>query len=364
MNSKKRILGTLVSAGTTLAMLTVVGANVAHADPVPTGNRQIALVGSDTTTPVMNALANDATALAIGGTRMVASFNATGSTTIDTHGGTLPACTAVARPDGSGAGRDAYLASLNANGGAGDGCIQGFRSSSNGSGTYSPSLTYVPFATEAISFAITNVSNFPKNIPLTGTSSIQGYFRCTAPNLVGGTVAYKAMLPQNGSGTRGFWVGADAINYAGAGITVPNSGPVPGAACIENGADENGNVIQEHNGTQVNNSEIVPFSVAQWGSQASGVIGTDVRGATRLGQIDSTNPFADNFSLQRPLFNGFSTALLNQSSPPAGSDAAVIQALFAGSGSQMCSNASAVAIIKRFGLRPAANCGSLTFSVH
>jgi len=363
VNSKK-LLGTLVSAGTTVAMLTVVGVGVAHADPVPTGNRQIAMVGSDTTTPVMNALANDASALAIGGTRMVASFNATGSATIDTHGGTIPACTAVPRPDGSSAGRDAYLASLNANGGAGDGCIQGFRSSSNGSGTFSPSLTYVPYATEAISFAITNVSNFPKNIPLTGTSSIQGFFRCTAPNLVGGTVPYKVMLPQNGSGTRSYWTGSAVVDYAGAGITLPASGPVSGAACIENGADENGVTIQEHNGQQVNNSEIVPFSVAQWGSQASGVITSDVRGATRLGQVNSTNPFSDDFALQRTVFNGFATTLLNQSSPPPGSDAAVLQTLFAGAGSQLCSNASAIAIIKRFGLRVASNCGSLTFSVH
>lgn len=351
----KRTVGVLVGAGTTLTMVTALGAGVAHADPVPAGDRTLAIVGSETTTPVINALANDPAALAIGGTRRVASFNATGSATIDSQGGTDPDCTSITRPNGSSAGRAALLTSLNANGGTGDGCIQGARASSLALAAANPNLVYIPFASEAISYAITNTSNFPKNLTLTGTgaNTLQGYFRCTAPNLISGP--YKAMLPQNGSGTRSYWI--EQMDYAGAGITVPNTGSVPGAACVQNGADENGSLIEEHNGTQVGNSELVPMSVAQWQSQTAGVITADVRGRTRIGQINQTNPFADNFVLQRTVYNVFGQPDVTASNPPAGSVADAIQTLFVGSGSQICSNATAKAIIQRFGLRPVTNCG-------
>jgi ABC-type phosphate transport system substrate-binding protein len=356
VNTKFRMTGALVSAGTTLAILAGLGGGVAHADPSPAGNRLIAMVGSETTTPVINALANDAAALSIGGVRQVASFNATGSATIDTHGGTIPACTAVSRPNGSSAGRAAFLASLT----AGDGCIQGARASSLALAAANPNLTYIPFAKEAISFAITNTSAFSKNLTL---AQVQGYFRCTAGNLFGGGSPYSApnyrsMLPQNGSGTRSYWI--TTMDYAGAGITVPNSGAVSGAACVQNGADENGVLIEEHNGTQVNNFEIVPMSVAQYTSQTSGVIATDVRGATRVGQIDGKNPFASDFGLQRDLYNAFAQSDVEAVNPPAGSVAAAIQTLFKGQTSQLCSGAAALAVVKRFGLYPVSNCGDFT----
>lgn len=341
MNFKKRTKGVLVSAGITMAMVIGLGAGVAHADPVPAGNRTIALVGSETTTPVMDALANDAGALALGGVRQVASFNATGSATIDTHGGTVAACTAVPRPNGSSAGRAALLSSLT----AANGCIQGARSSSNhlSGGTpisTDPNLTFIPFARESISFAITNTSNFSKN--LTNTQLV-AYFNCTAPTTL---FSYKSMLPQNGSGTRSYWIGE---MYPGQ--TIPNSGPISGKTCVQNGADEGGAVIEEHDGRQVNNTEIVPMSVAQWSSQTSGVI-TDVRGATRVGQIGSTNPFADDFAKQRDLYNVFAQSDVDAVSPAAGSVADTIQKLFVGPTAQICTNTTALAIIQRFGLRP------------
>ncbi|MBA3744026.1 hypothetical protein [Sporichthya sp.] len=356
MNTKFRTFGALVSAGTTLAIVAGLGAGVAHADPSPAGDRPIAMVGSETTTPVINALANDASALAIGGVRQVASFNATGSATIDTHAGTIPACTAITRPNGSSAGRTAFLASLT----AADGCIQGARASSLSLGATTPDLVYIPFGRESITFAITNTSAFGKNLTM---AQMRGFFRCTSANLLGGgspysTPNYRAMLPQNGSGTRSYWIGADAIDYAGAGITVPNSGPVPGAACVQNGADENSTLIEEHNGSQVNNFEIVPMSVAQWTSQTSGVISTDVRGSTRLGQLDSKNPFATDFGLQRDVYNVFSATDIDAATPTALQQS--IQTLFKGASSQICTNAASVAIIKRFGLFTVSNCGDTT----
>lgn len=330
MNLKNLKTGSAVSAGI-LAMVTVLGAGVAHADPVPaTPERPIAMVGSETTTPVINALANDATALSIGGVRQVASFNATGSATINTHA-SLPACASINRPNGSNAGRTALLNSLT----AGDGCIQASRSSSLNLAAANPNLVYIPFASEAITFAISNTSSLPKNLTL---AQLQGFFRCTNPG------TYKAMLPQSGSGTRSYWI---EEMYVGG--TLPS--PVP--ACIQNGTDENGSLIEEHNGSQVNNTEIVPMSVAQWSSQTSGVIGADVRGVTRLGQVDARNPFAENFSLQRPLYNVIPESALT------GTDSVSVatRTVFAGPSALICGNA-ADAIILRYGLRLVNDCGN------
>lgn len=332
MISKNRKLGSLVGAGI-MAMVTVLGVGVASADPVPAGNRTIALVGSETTTPVMNALANDAAALAISGTRAVASFNATGSATIDTHPGTA-ACAAITRPNGSGAGRTALLNSLT----AGDGCIQAARSSSLSLAAATPNLVYVPFAQESITYAISSTSFLPKTMTL---AQVQGYFRCTNPNPAQGP--YKAMLPQPGSGTRNYWI---EQMYTGGAL------PSPVPACIQNGTDENGSVIEEHNGSQVNNFEIVPMSAAQWGSQVASVITPDVRGATRLGQIANTNPFASNFALQRTVYNVIPESVLTDSD----ATSVATKTVFAGAGALVCSNASDT-IVLRFGLRLASNCG-------
>jgi ABC-type phosphate transport system substrate-binding protein len=327
-NSKRRI-GVPLGAGI-MASVTFLGTGLAAAEPVPaTPERPVALVGSETTTPVMNAVANDATALSVGTTRQVASFNATGTATINTHA-SLPACSAIARPNGSSAGRAALLASLN----AANGCIQAARSSSLDLAAANPNLVYVPFAEESISYAISNTSSLPKSLTL---AQLQGYFRCTNPG------TYKAMLPQSGSGTRSYW-----IQQMYTGGTLPS--PVP--TCVQNGTDEGGALIEEHNGSQVNNTEIVPFSVAQWSSQTSGVIGSDVRGATRLGQVNLTNPFAENFALQRTVYNVIPQSALT------GTDAASVatRTVFAGASALMC-NATSDAVVVRFGFRLQSNCG-------
>lgn len=327
MKIKNRKIGSLLSAGT-MAMVAVVGVGVAHADPTPAGTfREIALVGSDTTESVMQAMAEDANALAISGVKKVASYNAAGSpATIVTHSG----CTAIARPNGSGAGRTALLASLTAN----NGCIQGSRASGFDGTAATPKLVYIPFAAENITFAVSGASDIPLDLTL---QDVKDLFNCNADP------SWKAMLPQSNSGTRKFW-----ITQVYTGGVLPS--PVP--SCVQNGTDETGAIIEEHRGTQVNNSEVVPYSVGQWESQTAD-ISTNFRGSTRLGQINKTNPFADNFAIQRDLFNVFPVSNLT------GTDAISqdVRALFVGSSSRICSNAAATAITQRFGFRVPSNCG-------
>lgn len=334
-----RSIGTLVSAGT-LAIVTAMGMGSAMADPASTTDyRPLAGVGSDTTTPVMNALANDPVALAISGARQVASYNATGSAQITTKDPAVnPNCT-IARPNGSTSGRTALLASLTAGpGGTPNGCLQFARASDLFTGDANPNLVYIPFAGENVTVAINNASSFPKNVTRAQVTSL---FNCSL------SVGQKAMFPQSGSGTFAFWV--KEIFPSG---TMPN--PVP--ACIQNGVDENGTTIQEHNGTLVGPLDMVPMSVAQWTSQVAGIIAADVRGNTRLIQVDGMNPFGSGFPINRPLFNAITEAAANGDNANSG---ALQRTVFVGQNALACSGASSN-IMSRFGLAISPDCGDIS----
>ncbi|MGQ0626212.1 MAG: hypothetical protein ACT4PP_16395, partial [Sporichthyaceae bacterium] len=268
--------------------------------------------------------------------------------------------------------RNGLRLSESANSGAGDGCILGAVSSSAaGTAATNPALVYIPFARESLTYAITNTSHFPKKMTL---DTLKSVFKCEAVNnatgaLFGHGKNYEAMLPQDGSGTRSYWIGQMAYPSG----SIPATGQPAAYPCVQNGVSRNpvGGDIQEHNGSQVNNSEIVPFSVAQWTSQASGVIGTDVRGATRIGQLIDTsgrdfNPFAANFPLQRNVFNAFPVDYIDGTANATGTAIEQlrfkIQTLFKGATAQICTGAASD-IILRFGFRApvnssnVANCG-------
>jgi ABC-type phosphate transport system substrate-binding protein len=100
----------------------------------------------------------------------IGSYDATGSATIQTKAGGP----SFVRPNGSGAGANAL--SDSAQGGTHlfnsvdiTGQVDFARSSSgpSGSGT---ALTYIPFAKDAVTFAVNAASDFPRDIPI-GSSS-------------------------------------------------------------------------------------------------------------------------------------------------------------------------------------------------
>ncbi len=361
MNTKNRAIGTLVSAGTTVTMLIGLGVGVAHADPIATPtSRVLAISGSDTTDEVMQALAEDGAALALGGTKQVENWGALSGGNVAPHGGTT--CT-IARPSGSGAGRTALLNSIGTPASTA-GCFQGARSSSLTLDAVpaGKELVYVPFAREAVTFAVTNTSSILRNQTFT---RIQQFYRCQ--NSSGTTVANpstKVMLPQSNSGTRKFWLltlfgaenGAGQLGATIAGNTA--TGAIT-SGCVENGADEFGATIQEHQGGQVGDNEMVPYSVGQWTSQASGVIGEN-RGRTILAQINGTNPYSTGAFVQRALYNVFPTTYITAGSTEATAARSLFMDTTAGSGNsaQICTNAAATAIVSRFGLFPDPSCGN------
>ncbi len=247
-----------VAAAAVAVVAGAISVGSASADPSGTPTyREFAGVGSDTVQGVYNAFSNNIT---ISSTKVIGSYDATGSATIQTK---ATGCSAVTRQNGSGAGKTGLLASLNAN----DGCVQFSRSSSAPSGTTSPSLTYVPFATDAVTYMVTATSNIPRQLTQAQLVSI---YAC------GGDPTIKALVPQAGSGTRSFWESKVSITDSNV-----DSVAYP---CLKDTV--NSQSVEEHDGRVLDDNSIAPISVAQNIAQEEGTI-SDIRGQAVLGQISN-----------------------------------------------------------------------------
>jgi len=321
------------------------GAFSASADPAAGTYKALNGVGSDTIQDVMNGLA---TAIP-----SVGSYDATGTATIKTtaSGNTFT------RPNGSGAGQKALSASANNTGtrtypATGGVDITGqvdFARSSSGPASASPGtdLTFIPFARDAVTFAVNSSSDFPRNIALGSASqdatspapfTLRNIYRCavtTFADLGGDPVTIRPLLPQSGSGTRTFWLGTLGLTEA----------QVTGCA------SDLGGTIQEHDGSKIKGAgDIVPFSVAQYLSQSNyKTLPTPVderRGVIDLGRIGSVKPILltangnelnTSFPVNRLVFNVVQTSRLGE---------AGIAAAFVGTGSSVCANTT---IIRQYG---------------
>lgn len=325
MNIRKLVVAAIGAAG--LLTGTVCG-SVAVADP--SGSpvyRQLSGVGSDTTQDVMNGIAN---AVTINGVKVIGSYNATGTSTVTTKDpNTTPGCN-MNRPNGSGAGRTALLTSLNAN----NGCLDFARSSSLTLTAASPGLTYVPFAVDGVSYAITPSSTVPRKLAL---ADLKAIYHCDK-DFVGTGPNYKltALLPQAGSGTRSFWESQVGITEAD---VVANVYP-----CIKD--TKGGAPVQEHDGRVLDDKSIVPFSIAQYNSQSSQTV-ADLRGRAILGTIDGLAPnvLNTNFVVKRDVYNVIPTSKIGT---------APWSTVFVGSNSLVCQQTG---VINTYGFAANANCG-------
>jgi hypothetical protein len=330
VNSRKQIRFAAVAIG--LAVVAAAGASGAQADPtnpVPPPYRVLNGVGSDTTTPVMNALSNIIKGTD-GVTKAIGSYDATGSAQITT--GTASTCT-INRPNGSGAGRAALLNSLT----LGDDCLQFSRSSSLTLTYTAPNeqLTYVPFAEDGVTFALAGDTSLPHDITL---ATLQQIYTCQITGL-------NVELPQPGSGTRSFWEGKMGILD-----TDVTAGKYP---CITDLAG--GNLIEEQDGRALTTpTSIIPFSVAAYDAEQTGdLVGDpDFDAGAILGSIGEVTPQSVNglFPITREVYNVIPTA--DQGTAP-------WSTVFVGAGSAMCTGASA-ATIEEYGFSVAPDCGSTT----
>jgi hypothetical protein len=349
LNKTKLRLG--VVAACAVVAVGLGAAAPAIADPTPAGTfKPLVGVGSDTTENVVNGLGTVVT--------NIGSYDATGSATIQTRtGGPL-----FNRPNGSGNGQKALSASINLSGtrtwpatGGVDitGQIDFARSSSAPSGSFvGTDLTFIPFARDAVSFAVNAASDFPRDVALgAATQDTISPAPFTLRNIYRGavttyadsnfnTVTIRPLLPQQGSGTRSFWI-------AQLGLTE--------ALVTAGGATDLGNTVQEHNGTFVTGAgDLVPFSVAQYIQQGNyAALPTTVverRGNIQLGSIGSNKPYQPSttatggleinpsFPVNRLVFNVVSTARLTGTSTADQQ----LQAAFVGTNSGVCLASSTI----------------------
>jgi len=301
---RKIIVGAVGAAG--LLTGTVCG-SVAVADPSGSPTyRPLSGVGSDTTQGVMNGLANVVT---INGVKVIGSYDA----------------------NGSGAGRTALLNSLQ----AGNNCLDFSRSSSLSLSAATPGLTYVPFAVDAVTYAITPTSSVPRKLALSDLKSI---YHCD-PNFVGTAPNFSltVYLPQAGSGTRSFWESTMGITDADV-----VAGVYP---CIKD--TKNGAPVEEHDGRVLDDNSIAPFSIAQYNAQSTQTI-ADLRGRAILGTVDGIAPNALNssFGVKRDVYNVIPTSKIGT---------APWSTVFAGPNSLICQQTN---VINTYGFATNANCGS------
>ncbi|MEY4397927.1 MAG: hypothetical protein RLZ53_503 [Actinomycetota bacterium] len=367
--------------------LTVGSITVAQADPATKVYGELVGLGSDTTMDVMDGISE---ALGKNGKLLkIASYKAIGSETVTTRSGLA----AIPRFNGSGAGRDALYTAIgqsstkslaiapNADGTSRAavtvttadlaGKIDFARSSSGPSGARADGvLTYIPFAIDAMTYAVSPNSKIPADIPL-GTSgnttevslmniykgnitrviTNNGVFvKLAAPDYVleagEASNTINAYIPQAGSGTRSYWIGQVGITE-----TQISAGTTAAKDVFTVGSTQKS--VQEHDGSAVAADPygLVGFSISQFVAQTNRVSTSRLNGAvlrsiggvaptvagSTAGTI-ATNPLWT--AIKRTVYNIVPTALANAS----GSNK--IKTAFVGENSLVC---QAKAVIQKYG---------------
>lgn len=300
----KKIAALGAAFGVALAGIGV--GTAAHADPVSDG---YVIVGSDTLQDAVGALANGfkngaSTVRTSGLGKVVSSWDA--FTPGITGGiGTIqakPAGPVFPRPSGSGNGKNALLASFNhtpwnisstslyTNVGLGgtytiDDQIDASRSSSEATPNPTGVLSYLPFGQDAVSYAYKAGSGVSAQaityVSSLSTAQLKAIYENAANTAIPSTSdVIVPRLPQNGSGTRSFWL--STLNGGSGSITV-------GAA-----ANPTGTTLAENNGTVLNPGageiQIIPFSVASFVAQANGAAPFNSTSSIALGNPNGVAP--------------------------------------------------------------------------
>jgi ABC-type phosphate transport system substrate-binding protein len=274
INIKKPVVLGVVAS---LALGIFAAVPAAHADPV---SNSYVLVGSDTLQDVVNALANGtsvtgANVLSTAGNLTVGSFDATGSTSIQTK----PYGPRFGRPNGSGDGVNALSRSIDGQpytsgtpGGPANVTITGqvdiARSSSGpvSVNASSGALLYIPFGRDALAYAYTGTDAAFQSID---AATLKAIFQCTQTTVGTSGATVTPVIPQAGSGTR-----KDFLKKIGIGADYP-SGVVP--SCVKVGQEHDTSKLED--GSPFPTDGLAPMSAAQWVAQTTGA-GIDRRGAT------------------------------------------------------------------------------------
>ena len=315
MNAKKALIAAAAGAGALSLMLAVIP--TASADPDgPPQYRDLAGVGSDTTMDLVQALSQVVT---INSVKVIGSYNATFSGDPATFQTKADAKCTFTRGAANGSSNGVKL--LDTSTKAGDGCIQ-FARSSSPKGSSSPTgYTWIPFAKDAVTFAVRSDGQVAKSLSVAELTAI---YKCENKSIV-------PVLPQAGSGTRSFWLGKigvteDQITAGTYPCLKPKSAGGTGAE-----------YEQEHDGRSLKANEIQPYSIAVWQAQASGAA-PDRRGMTVLGVLAGQAPTLLNTSssFNRDVFNVIPTTKVTDT-------ASKEYQVFVGKDSLLCKQSAVIA---------------------
>jgi hypothetical protein len=379
-------------------------ATPAFADPSDTTARGTLVgVGSDTTQDLMNGIAgaiNSSSSL----DPRIASYDATDSAGV--VGGSITTRkngTPISRPNGSGAGVDALLVSIGAANTLTSGTtwtsadtlgqVDFARSSSGPSGAATAAgsaLTYIPYARDAVDYAVSSTSAFP-TLSL-GASNVDADVAGVAPSTlfsiydgiatqivtgldgdprlvndsftpaIGETLTpIHAYVPQAGSGTRKFWLPLFGLTDANVDSTTA-VGSIPGRTVWDQhvtttagvtSADSPAVPVEEHDGTELQGDAgaIMPFSIGKYIADKNGLPGVvdHTNGAVlgELGGVVPTTGTVPNLALNSvwTATNATATRLVYNVVPTAevANENSLINWTFVGTGSLVCSQKDTIA---------------------
>ncbi|QCQ15658.1 hypothetical protein [Microbacterium sp. RG1] len=256
-----------LAAVTAALGVVVAGGFVAGSANAEVVSNSYVLVGSDTLQDAANALANGTSVtgstvrVKTTGGDTIGSFDAFPSTGAGSQIQTKSGGPYFQRPSGSGNGVTALRASITGtayNGKIITGQVDIARSSS-GPGTNQNAdgkLAYVPFGRDAVSYIYKGGTAAWANLT---AAQLKQIYEGTLTSIDG--VAVNPRLPQNGSGTRSFFLGAI------------------GNPSLKAGIDSN-NTTPENDATVLAAGEIIPFSVASWTAQVTGAAGVNTVAAS------------------------------------------------------------------------------------
>ena len=262
-------------------------AGPASADPVSGG---YVLVGSDTLQDSLNAITNGTTITSASvrvtaGGNTLGNFDAFGSARVQTK----PGGPFFVRPAGSGNGVLALRASITGaafNGTAITGQVDIARSSSGPGSNASTAglLAYVPYGRDAVAYAYKGDSAALGNLTTAQLTQLYTAASVGAATTVNGVVV-TPRLPQNGSGTRSFFLAAIGVT----------------AATLGGAVNDTGNTTPENDASVLGANEIIPFSVANWVAQSNGAAPSTI-GSTgvQIGSPIGTAPFTGTGSALVP----------------------------------------------------------------
>ncbi|MFJ5924990.1 substrate-binding domain-containing protein [Kitasatospora sp. NPDC092948] len=261
------------------AALTTVAAVPAMADPaVLPAAQDIVGAGSDTTQALFTQFSTDYNATIPASnttTPRLYSWDATGSAKIPPKAGVT---TPIDRPNGSGAAIAALPTTPS---------LDFARSSRAAQATDDPSLDFIAFAKDAVTWSAPAGGHAPANL---ATADLVAIYTCqkTDWSLFGGQAGtIKPYLPQTGSGTRSFFLQA--------------IGNVTPGACVTSGPEEN----EGTDSAFTNPDSVFPYSVGHYVGQLNGhTTATDAPGTLTLRNVNGAAPLTPGNTLSSTFAGG------------------------------------------------------------